>query len=113
MGKAVEAGGAAAPWVRTAQQVAQDLEVSTSSGLSAAQVEQRRKQYGYNELAKEEATPLWKLVLEQFNDMLVKVGGLVVVAEGGSQQLGWSNPPRAAACTCAHGTPNLLLFFCI
>jgi magnesium-transporting ATPase (P-type) len=73
MGKAIEAVGAAAPWVRTAQQVAQDLEVSTSSGLSAAQVEQRRQQYGYNELAKEEATPLWKLVLEQFNDMLVKV----------------------------------------
>lgn len=42
-------------------------------GLSSKLVEARRQQYGYNELQKGPATPLWKLILEQFNDTLVKV----------------------------------------
>mmetsp|Transcript_31412 Transcript_31412/g.66524 ORF Transcript_31412/g.66524 Transcript_31412/m.66524 type:complete len:1046 (+) Transcript_31412:172-3309(+) len=44
-----------------------------SKGLSAAQVEEKRKEYGWNELEKEDPTPLWKLVLEQFDDTLVKI----------------------------------------
>lgn len=32
-----------------------------------------RKDFGWNELEKEEGTPLWKLVLEQFDDTLVKI----------------------------------------
>ena len=32
-----------------------------------------RARYGPNELEKEEGTPLWKLVLEQFDDLLVKI----------------------------------------
>jgi len=43
------------------------------SGLSTEQAESCLKKYGYNELAKEAATPLWKLVLEQFEDTLVKI----------------------------------------
>lgn len=43
------------------------------SGLSTAQAESCLEKYGYNELAKEEATPLWKLVLEQFEDTLVRI----------------------------------------
>ncbi len=62
-----------APWTRTADQVASDLQVNVQQGLTAAEVDKRRQQYGYNELDKEPGTPLWKLVLEQFDDMLVKV----------------------------------------
>jgi magnesium-transporting ATPase (P-type) len=64
---------AEAPWLRTTQQVVQDLQTNTFTGLSADEVERRRATYGYNELIKEEPTPLWRLVLEQFDDMLVKV----------------------------------------
>eukprot|EP00984_Skeletonema_dohrnii_P038072 scaffold40881_cov144-Skeletonema_dohrnii-CCMP3373.AAC.3 len=47
--------------------------VDPSKGLSSESVEQKREEYGWNELDKEEATPLWKLVLEQFDDTLVKI----------------------------------------
>ncbi|EJK45298.1 hypothetical protein THAOC_36093 [Thalassiosira oceanica] len=49
------------------------LEVDTAVGLSSAQVEARRAEYGWNELDKEDPTPLWELVLEQFDDTLVKI----------------------------------------
>lgn len=62
----------------SAEQVAQALNVDVSTGLSTASVEERRQKYGFNELSKEPGTPLWKLVLEQFDDMLVKVGGVLL-----------------------------------
>lgn len=47
--------------------------------LSAAhRVAQARGVYGRNELAPEPGTPLWKLVLKQFDDLLVKI--LIVAA---------------------------------
>lgn len=61
------------PWTLTAQQVVAQQQTSLDTGLTAAQVQKRREQYGYNELDKEPGKPLWKLVLEQFDDMLVKV----------------------------------------
>ncbi|KAL3786711.1 hypothetical protein ACHAWO_006154 [Cyclotella atomus] len=44
-----------------------------STGLTSSQIESKRTEYGYNELDKEDPTPLWKLVLEQFDDTLVKI----------------------------------------
>jgi len=49
------------------------LEVDSTKGLTSTQVEAKRDEYGWNELDKEDATPLWKLVLEQFDDTLVKI----------------------------------------
>eukprot|EP00879_Flechtneria_rotunda_P008884 GHRR01009304.1.p1 GENE.GHRR01009304.1~~GHRR01009304.1.p1 ORF type:complete len:758 (+),score=252.63 GHRR01009304.1:345-2618(+) len=62
-----------APWASSTQEVVQQLQSNLSTGLSQQQVADRRRQYGYNELEKEPGTPLWKLVLEQFDDMLVKI----------------------------------------
>lgn len=45
-----------------------------SAGLSSSEVDARRAEFGFNELQKEPGTPLWKMILEQFNDTLVKVG---------------------------------------
>ena len=47
--------------------------VDPTTGLSTDQVEKKRAEYGWNELDKEDPTPLWKLVLEQFDDTLVKI----------------------------------------
>lgn len=42
-------------------------------GLSTYEVEKRREKYGWNELVKEKGKPLWRLVIEQFDDTLVKI----------------------------------------
>ncbi len=48
-------------------------EALLSEGLSAEVVEERRAAHGWNELEKPPSKPLWKLVLEQFDDALVKI----------------------------------------
>lgn len=47
--------------------------VDPAKGLTSEQVEKKRDEHGWNELDKEDPTPLWKLVLEQFDDTLVKI----------------------------------------
>lgn len=46
---------------------------SVEQGLPSASLEEKREKYGFNELQKTPATPLWQLILEQFNDTLVKI----------------------------------------
>jgi len=48
-------------------------QVDEDRGLSPSQVEANRKKYGLNELPAEEGKTLWELVLEQFDDLLVKI----------------------------------------
>ena len=60
-------------WSETTAQVLKSHGVSEKSGLSAPQVARLTAEHGKNELAQEEATPLWKLVLAQFDDLLVKI----------------------------------------
>jgi Ca2+-transporting ATPase len=47
--------------------------VDQGQGLADAEVELKRAEFGTNELDKDEGTPLWKLVLQQFDDLLVKI----------------------------------------
>lgn len=61
------------PWTKSTKDVLDEFEVSQSTGLSDEEVDRRRQKYGFNELAKEPPTPLWKLIAEQFDDTLVKV----------------------------------------
>lgn len=49
------------------------FKVSVKTGLSHDEVENRRKIYGFNELEKHDGQSIWKLVLEQFNDTLVRI----------------------------------------
>lgn len=60
-------------WANPVEAVAQHHGVDLKVGLTAEQVKNQRAVYGYNELEKQAGKPLWKLVLEQFDDMLVKV----------------------------------------
>lgn len=63
-------------WERSPDEVlAKVLGVSRSKGLSDAkgEVAARRADHGFNELEKAPKKALWKLVLEQFDDALVKI----------------------------------------
>ncbi|KAJ8599142.1 hypothetical protein CTAYLR_008299 [Chrysophaeum taylorii] len=61
------------PWAYSSEALVAAYATSLSKGLTTAQAEAQSKVYGANELAKEEPTALWQLVLEQFDDVLVKV----------------------------------------
>ncbi|KAF4384516.1 hypothetical protein F8388_003823 [Cannabis sativa] len=60
-------------WSWSVEQCLKEYNVKLDKGLSGYEVEKRRERYGWNELAKEKGKPLWRLVLEQFDDMLVKI----------------------------------------
>jgi Ca2+-transporting ATPase len=66
-------GGDFQPWAVECDEVLEKFDVDADTGLSDAQVAAQREKYGLNELAKEEGKPLWKLVLEQFDDLMVKI----------------------------------------
>ncbi|XP_006183119.1 LOW QUALITY PROTEIN: sarcoplasmic/endoplasmic reticulum calcium ATPase 1 [Camelus ferus] len=47
--------------------------VSETTGLTPDQVKRQLEKYGHNELPAEEGKSLWELVLEQFEDLLVRI----------------------------------------
>ena len=55
------------------EEVVRKLDTDVFQGISSEEAEKRLQTYGRNELDEEEPTPLWKLVLEQFDDLLVKI----------------------------------------
>ena len=58
---------------RTGDECLDHYETNLSSGLSEKEAQRRLTINGPNELEKEKPTPMWKLVLEQFDDYLVKI----------------------------------------
>lgn len=60
-------------WCRPLEDILHHHGVDLSKGLTDEQVVEKREKYGFNELEKQKGKPLWLLVLEQFDDMLVKV----------------------------------------
>lgn len=67
------AGDCFPAWSRSEEQCLEHFKVDLRRGLSQSSVLKRRKQHGWNELEKEPGKPMWKLVLAQFDDMLVKI----------------------------------------
>ncbi|KAK9743199.1 hypothetical protein RND81_03G223900 [Saponaria officinalis] len=65
-------------WSSSVEQCLKEYNVKLEKGLSSYEVEKQRSRFGWNELDKEKGKPLWHLVLEQFDDMLVKI--LIVAA---------------------------------
>jgi P-type Ca2+ transporter type 2C len=59
-------------WSKDVRECEEHFKVSVKTGLSHDEVENRRKIYGFNELEKHDGQSIWKLVLEQFNDTLVR-----------------------------------------
>ncbi|KAI5079779.1 hypothetical protein GOP47_0005258 [Adiantum capillus-veneris] len=62
-----------AAWAKPVEEVADDLRVDMNSGLNSIAVEEKRSRFGWNELAKPDRKPFWKLVAEQFEDTLVQI----------------------------------------
>lgn len=60
-------------YTTTAEELLTRLESNAKTGLSSEAANKRQQEYGLNELEEEPPTPLWKLVLEQFDDILVKI----------------------------------------
>ncbi|OIW12207.1 hypothetical protein TanjilG_28615 [Lupinus angustifolius] len=60
-------------WAKEVHECEEHFKVNVKSGLSSDEVENRRKVYGYNDLEQHEGESIWKLVLEQFNDTLVRI----------------------------------------
>lgn len=62
-----------APWAKKVTEVEKELETSIEDGLSNEDASDRLEKFGKNELPKEEGSSFWELVLEQFDDPLVKI----------------------------------------
>ncbi|CAI0450476.1 unnamed protein product [Linum tenue] len=60
-------------YARSVPEVLDFFGVEPSKGLTDSQVALHAKIYGRNELPEESRTPFWKLVLKQFDDLLVKI----------------------------------------
>ncbi|KAJ2559563.1 hypothetical protein EV175_000286 [Coemansia sp. RSA 1933] len=60
-----------AAYSATTQQVLDNLHVASDEGLTTSQVHERQDKCGRNVLPEDPPTPLWELIVEQFQDQLV------------------------------------------
>ena len=76
----IEAPATAAPWRRTAEDVARELETNPEDGLTSAQAAERLAQVGPNRLEEAQRVPRWRKFLAQFADPLIYLllGAIVV-----------------------------------
>lgn len=61
------------PWARDVKECEEKYGVSRDFGLSSEEYEKRLQIYGLNELEKHEGPSIWRLILDQFNDTLVRI----------------------------------------
>lgn len=60
-------------YARSVAEVLEFFEVDPTKGLTDSQISKYARIYGRNVLPEERSTPFWKLVLKQFDDLLVKI----------------------------------------
>ncbi|CAL5388127.1 unnamed protein product [Camellia sinensis] len=60
-------------WAKQVQECEKHYDVNRVSGLTSSEVEKRRQIHGYNELDKHDGPSIWTLILDQFNDTLVRI----------------------------------------
>ncbi|XP_020696398.1 calcium-transporting ATPase 4, endoplasmic reticulum-type [Dendrobium catenatum] len=73
-------------WARTVAECQAEFGVSADVGLTSAEVSRRLEIYGLNDLENHSGPSIWQLVLEQFNDTLVRI---LLVAAVVSFVLAW------------------------
>ena len=77
--------GPAHPWSTPVEEVARALDVDPARGLTGDEAERRLAAHGPNEVAQEEGTSLWRLVVNQFLSPIVGVlvaAGLAALLAG-------------------------------
>ncbi|KAK6142055.1 hypothetical protein DH2020_013884 [Rehmannia glutinosa] len=79
-------GDCYAAWSKDVRECEEKYQVSREYGLSGDDVEKRRQIYGFNELEKHEGPSIFRLILDQFNDTLVRI---LLVAAVVSFVLAW------------------------
>ncbi|CAK9143979.1 unnamed protein product [Ilex paraguariensis] len=62
-----------AAWSKDVRECEEKFQVNKDFGLSSDNVEKLRKIYGWNELEKHEGQSILRLILDQFNDTLVRI----------------------------------------
>ena len=62
-----------APWAKSADEVQKFFGVDPNVGLSKEQIREHQKKYGFNELPAEEGKSLMQMIIEQFEDLLVRI----------------------------------------
>jgi len=62
-----------AAWTKSGDEVLKYFDVQPELGLNEKQIEANREKFGYNELPAEEGKSLWALIVEQFEDLLVRI----------------------------------------
>ena len=72
-------GGFFAAWAKDGNECEEEMKVRRDCGLSKEEVEKRRLIYGWNELEKHPGQSILRLVLDQFNDTLVRILLVVVL----------------------------------
>jgi Ca2+ transporting ATPase len=60
-------------FARSVDQVLTEFKVDARKGLTSEQVKEQREKHGSNAIPDEPPTPLWHLILEQFQDQLVLI----------------------------------------
>ncbi len=71
-----EKENSAAPWGRPAKDVLGHFAVDSDQGLTAGQVEKQRHRHGLNRLRKQQKVSAWKILLNQFADLVVVLLGI-------------------------------------
>ncbi|KAI3667601.1 hypothetical protein L6452_42667 [Arctium lappa] len=62
-----------AAWAKDVQECERNYQVDREHGLSDGEVEKRLQKFGTNELEKHEGQSVFRLILDQFNDTLVRI----------------------------------------
>ena len=76
-------------------------EVTAEKGLSSAQVQKRRQQYGSNQLTEAPPVPSWKKLLGQFKDLVIWI--LIVAAVVSGLMKEWADTAAILAIVTVNG----------
>jgi len=81
-------------------------EVNVEKGLSAAQVEKRRQQYGSNQLIEAPPVPSWKKLLGQFKDLVIWILIFAAIISGLMKE--WADTAAILAIVIVNGIIGFL-----